>query len=259
MKYYSANGEDDLLWHFFDFKKNGTYLDVGAFDGVHFSNTYSFEIEGWQGVCVEPNPTFFSYLKQNRPAARCLQAACVSDMNKNEATIYCEELGLLSTTRKAPGYENFVMERYKKRGLVFSGFKTATVPAITVDEILLRYFPGNINVDLVSIDVEGAEMDVLRGFDVKRHKPGIIVIESNHPEQSEEMVEYLAARHEYRYAGTLVENLFFVKTKAEVAKIRAIHIDCAIEAQMHPLGARFTPEPYRKEKLINRKVTHKLK
>lgn len=259
MKYYSANGEDYLLWHFFDFKRNGAYLDVGAFDGVHFSNTYLFDQAGWQGVCVEPHPAIFSYLVQNRPDSKCLHAACVSDMNKNETTIFCEEIGLLSTTHKAPGYENFVKDRYKKRGLAFSGFKTVIVPAITVDEILLRHFPGNVNIDLVSIDVEGAEMDVLQGFDVKRHKPGIIVIESNHLEQSEEIVEYLAAKHEYLYAGTLMENLFFVKSKTAVDKIRAIRIDCTIEPQIHPLGERFITKQYLNGRIIDKEKTHRLK
>jgi len=258
-KYYSANGEDCLLWHFFDFADKGLFLDVGAFDGIHFSNTYSFEIQGWKGVCVEPHPKIFPYLFKNRPGSVCLHAACAPDMSARETTIFCEELGLLSTTRKAAGYENFVKDRYKKRGLTFSGFKTATVPAITIDEIVQQRFPAGARIDLVSIDVEGAEMDVLKGFDVKRHKPGIIVIESNHPEQSEEMVEYLASQHDYLYAGTLVENLFFVRTKADVAKIRAIRIDCTIEPQRHPLGKRFTAEPYRKEKIISRNVTYKQK
>ena len=259
IKYYSANGEDYLLWQFFDFKENGLYLDIGAFDGIHFSNTYSFELQGWKGVCVEPNPIFFPYLTQNRPASNCLQSACVSDITKSEIDMFCEELGLLSTTYKTPDYENFVAGRYKKRGLTFNGLKKVTVPAITIDEVIARYFPAGNSIDIVSIDVEGAEMDVLKSFDVKRYNPGIIVIESNHPEQTEKMIDYLATVHRYLYAGTLMENLFFVRTKTEVEKIRAIQIDCKIEPQIHPLGERFTPGQYIKGIIINKEKKHRLK
>jgi FkbM family methyltransferase len=259
MKYYSANGEDFLLWQFFDFAAKGAFLDIGAFDGIHFSNTYSFEQSGWRGVCVEPNPEIFPYLLRNRSHSTCLHAACVSDKKKAETTFFCEELGLLSTTNKAPGYGEFVRERYEKRGLAFSGFRTTTVPAITMDEIIVRHFIGNARMDFVSIDVEGAEMDVLQGFDARRHQPGAIVIESNHPEQSERIVAYMEDAHRYHFAGKLVENLFFVKTRADVEKLRAIRIHCTIEAQMHPLGERYTAEPYREARVIRKKVLPALK
>jgi len=259
MKYFSANGEDCLCWQFFDFKKKGFFLDIGAFDGIHFSNTYSFEIQGWQGVCVEPHPAIYPLLTRNRPASICLDCACVSEMAAEAVEFFCEELGLLSTSKKNPSYESFLMERYKKRGLAFGGIKEVTVPALTVDEVIARFFTVANPLDIVSIDVEGAEMDVLQGFDVKRHKPGIIIIEANRPEQGEEIVEHLASRHGYIHAGTLVENLFFVKTRAEAAKIRAIRIECAIEPQMHPLGERFTAERYRTGKMVKKKVTPGLK
>lgn len=259
IKYYSANGEDYLLWQYFGFKKNGLYIDIGAFDGIHFSNTYSFDIQGWRGVCVEPNPIFFQYLAKSRPNSICLQYACVSDKTKTEANLFSEEMGLLSTTNKTPAYESFVEGRYKKRGLSFGGLTLVTVPAVTINEVIAQYIPKNTAIDIVSIDVEGAEMDVLKGFDVNRGNPGIIVIESNHPQQTEEIVSYMATTHQYIYAGKLVENLFFVKTKADVDKIRAIRIDCVIEPQLHPLGERFTPEMYLKGKIINKERTDRLK
>jgi len=259
IKYYSANGEDYLLWQFFDYKDRGVYLDIGAFDGIHFSNTYSFERQGWKGVCVEPSPVFFPYLTQGRPASICLHCACVSDKAKIETTFFSEEMGLLSTTNKTPDYESFVEGRYNKRGLSFSGLKLMTVPAITIDEVIVRHFYKDDVIDIVSIDVEGAELDVLKGFDMNRRNLGIIVIESNHPQQTEEIIEHMATEHRYLYAGKLVENLFFVKTKADVEKIRAIRIDCTIEPQLHPLGELFTPDIYLNGKVINKESTDRLK
>jgi len=259
IKYYSANGEDFLLWQFFNFKQDGFYIDVGAFDGIHFSNTYSFEIQGWKGACVEPNPVFFPYLVKNRPASTCLQAACVSDMEKGQTTIFCEELGLLSSTNMTDDYEKFVKERFQKRGLVFDGFKQVTVPVITIDEAIARYLPDKTHIDLVSIDVEGAEIDVLKGFDARRHCPEIIVVESNNPTCTEEIVKYLETTHHYLYAGKLIENLFFARTKADVEKIRAIQVDCTIEPQVHPLGERFITEMYMNGRIISKEKNFRLK
>lgn len=258
-RYYSANGEDYLLWRFFGARPHGRFLDIGAFDGVHFSNTYSFEREGWTGACVEPQPAFFSDLVRNRPRSVCLQAACVAERGQREAVLFCEELGLLSTTRMTPDYNLFVGERYRKRGLVFSGFREMRVPALTVDEVIERHLPRNASLDLVSIDVEGAELDVLRGFDVGRHRPEVLVVESNHPEQAARIIEFLETAHRYLYAGTLIENVFFVRTPAEAEKLRSIRIECVIEPQTHPLGERFTPEPYRLGMDLGRDRIHKLR
>lgn len=64
IKYYSQNGEDFLMWKLFDYIDTGFYIEVGAFDGIHFSNTYSFEKLGWKGICIEPHPKFFPYCKK---------------------------------------------------------------------------------------------------------------------------------------------------------------------------------------------------
>jgi FkbM family methyltransferase len=251
-KYYSANGEDCLLWLFFGPRPHGRYLDVGAFDGIHFSNTYSFELGGWTGVCVEPHPTFYPALVRNRPGAVCLRAACVADRRQRDVILFNEELGLLSTTRKTPGYDRFVSDRYEKRGLAFRGFREERVPAVTVDDIIERHLPGGAPLEIVSIDVEGAEMEVLRGFDVSRHGPEVLIVESNLPDQTALIIAHLEAAHRYFYAGTLVENLFFARTEADAARLRSIRVRCAIEPQTHPLGERFTPEPYLTGKALGR-------
>ncbi len=58
-RYYSQYGEDFILWNFFDYKEHGFFIDVGAFDGKHLSNTLSFEEHGWKGICIEPVSEYF--------------------------------------------------------------------------------------------------------------------------------------------------------------------------------------------------------
>jgi len=67
LKFFSQNGQDSFLENNL-FKKinNGFFVDIGANDGVTFSNTYFFEKKGWDGLCVEPIPSVFEKLNQNR-------------------------------------------------------------------------------------------------------------------------------------------------------------------------------------------------
>jgi len=59
-RYYGQHGEDFLLWHFFNYRRDGYFLDIGAHDGIALSNTKSFEERGWRGICAEPVPPVFA-------------------------------------------------------------------------------------------------------------------------------------------------------------------------------------------------------
>ena len=54
MKDYSQTGEQQVIFDYFGPEFKGTFLDIGANDGVTFSNTYGLSLKGWRGVCVEP-------------------------------------------------------------------------------------------------------------------------------------------------------------------------------------------------------------
>ena len=67
MKYYSQAGQDIWVAKKFEYKKNGYFLEVGAYDGIQTSNTYFLEKElGWSGICIEANPSVFNSLALNR-------------------------------------------------------------------------------------------------------------------------------------------------------------------------------------------------
>ena len=87
-RYYSQYGEDYLICAFFQAKRSGVFIDVGAFDGKHLSNTYMLEQQGWTGICVEPHPEFFRRLQQNRPQSHCVNVACVADEKLTTVDFY---------------------------------------------------------------------------------------------------------------------------------------------------------------------------
>jgi FkbM family methyltransferase len=230
---YSQHGDDDYIWKYFDKKKNGLIVEVGAFDGIHFSNSYSLENIGWRSLCIEPTPVMYKKLIANRPNADCFNLAVVGDEKINQIDFLTEELGLLSGV-------NIDVEdvklRYERRGLEFKEPEKIKVNARTLNSIFhqLKISPGEI--DCITIDVEGFEMDVLRGFDLNVFKPQLIIVEANTLAHEKEIVEYLDQR-KYLLSTKLGVNLIFIPNSEKPKKIV---IDCIAMVQIHPLGKEFT-------------------
>jgi len=228
-KYYSQHGEDYLLWEFFDRKPDGFYVDVGAFDGVHLSNSYSFELAGWDGICIEPHPKYFPLCKSNRPNSKCLEIACGS--KEYVVDFMAEDIGLLSGINVD---ENDLKKRYRGRKLEYPGVKNHKVICKPLSNVL-----PNRHINFISIDVEGHELDVLSGMDLKSNKPDVIVAEANSNQDKTKLISFLS-EFGYIHARSINVNCFFVKTVKDSNKIRAIKIQCTIEKQMHPLGKDYT-------------------
>ena len=158
---YSQHGEDILVERLFP---NGvrSFIDIGANDGVLFSNTYKFAKQGAKGVCIEPSPKAFLKLKLNHlihPRLKCLQAA----VSNKPGHIFLKEDGYEETLSKV--YPNPVP-------------KSCKVATVTFDDILKRY-PKFTEIDLLSIDVEGHEKEVLEGLNNKSFIAKVIIIESD--------------------------------------------------------------------------------
>ena len=74
-KYFSQWGQDKIIDQILKGKKKGVYIDIGAHDGITFSNSYFFEkYRNWTGICIEPNPNVFKKLVLNRPNTKNLDS-----------------------------------------------------------------------------------------------------------------------------------------------------------------------------------------
>jgi FkbM family methyltransferase len=238
MKFYSQNGEDYLLWEFFNHKPKGFFIDVGAFDGIHLSNTFAFEKEGWTGICIEPHPAYFPICKKNRIHSICLNFACVAHDKDQFSDFYIEKIGLLSGIGIRDN-ENDIKQRYLNRELNYEGLKKVKVPSRTLNAILEKYLPSNALVDFISIDVEGTEIDVLNGFSLHKFYPRVVIIEGNTEDAKDEITKYME-KFEYKLARELSINLFFAREVKDVVALQTIKVNCIIEKQIHPLGKDFT-------------------
>ncbi len=237
IRFYGQHGEDCLLWSFFGQRSTGFYVDVGAFDGRYVSNTYAFEQQGWRGICIEPHPASFALLRQMRTAV-CINAACVASDETASVTLYTEKLGFLSGL-DADRTED-VRRRYQKRGLVFDQFQAVEVPALTLNAALQTHLPPHTALDFISLDVEGTELEVLRGLDLHRYRPRVLVIEANTAQDRETLSAYLAT-FGYSFARRREVNTFYVRDADDIDRLRALRIDCSIEPTPHPFGEHLTP------------------
>jgi FkbM family methyltransferase len=204
---HSFQGEinqDLLAFLWFKGKRDGFYIDIGANDGVNSSNTYLFEKIGWKGVCVEPIPELFRTLTENRKCD-CYNVA-ISDKNNDEAE-FVKALGV----EVLSGLEKEMTESHKERIFREKGeIQTIKVKTITFNELMSNH--QNINyVDFLSVDVEGAEMSILKTIDFKKYKFGLISVENNEetPGDGERMRNYMLERG-YKMLTNLPWDMVFV-------------------------------------------------
>lgn len=80
-------GQDIIAYLCLKNKKNGFYIDIGAYDGINLSNTYIFEKLGWDGFCVEASPKTFEALKKNRKCDLYNYAVCSKNIGKTSFLI----------------------------------------------------------------------------------------------------------------------------------------------------------------------------
>lgn len=169
--YYAQSGEDIFLSTFFDPDYKGTCIDIGAADGISASNTYYFEKNGWQTYCVEPDPEWLPALRRNR---KHVYQFAISDKN-GEATFHKyylngKNMGAISSLE--------VDERLVK---AHEHFNLKTIPikvkTMTLDNFIAML--GINKIDFISIDTEGTELKVLKGFTIEDWFPSVLVIENN--------------------------------------------------------------------------------
>ncbi len=161
---YSQFGEDVQIWECFGRKRDGFFVEVGANHPTRLSQTWLLEQQGWRGILIEPLAACCSLLRAQRPNSRvCEMAVGAPEQRGHAEFIIAAEDNALSGLRP------------RTRPHAFS---QTLVEVRTLDEILSR--AGNPHVDLLSIDVEGTELDVLRGFDLRCHRPEILLVEDHH-------------------------------------------------------------------------------
>ncbi len=157
--------EAELVWKFFDRRKKGFFVEVGANEPQKRSQTWFLEQKGWRGLLIEPQSRFAEELRNARPRSVVFQVACAAPGHPEEMTLHIAESPSQSSLGK-----NLVEANTKY-------VQTEIVKVQTLDELLGQ--AGDPAIDFISIDVEGTQMDVLRGFSIQRHRPALLFIEDH--------------------------------------------------------------------------------
>jgi FkbM family methyltransferase len=164
---FAQHGEDLLIEQLLE--KVESFIDIGANDGVLFSNTYKFAKSGARGLCLEPSPSTFFKLRLNHlfhPRIKCVRAAV---SNRRGTLPFIED-----------GYEAILSrvadaEHQQSNELSVSP-PTIDVPALTLDQILSKHERFQ-QTDLLSIDVEGHERQILEGMNDSSFRARFIILE----------------------------------------------------------------------------------
>lgn len=190
--------------------KQGFYLDVGAHDGRSFSNTFHLEAQGWTGILIEPVPMkYFKMLKTRSPRRnKFVNSACVSShFNAHHLEmIYCDlmsfapSISTLDSKDWISGSRQF-MSPFEEQIQIW-------VKAQTLDKILLEC-SAPTDIDFLSIDVEGAELDVLDGLDLLKFNFKVVCIETRNKDEVRAYFRYLG----YLEIGYVNGNLLFHNPK----------------------------------------------
>lgn len=178
-KHFGLGGLDRKLEKYLDFD-NGFFVELGANDGVSQSNTLFFEKNrNWRGVLVEPTPhNYLLCLKNRAPGNHIYCNACVSDDFKDRfveiifSNLMSTPVGLDSDILDPMRHAEFGAQFLRHGERVFS----FGAVAVTLNELLINSNAPEL-IDFMSLDVEGAEMEVLKGVDHNKYRFKYMLVE----------------------------------------------------------------------------------
>lgn len=156
-----------LAENVFSGKTGGVFAECGALDGLQDSNSLYFEHDmAWTGLLIEANPRMLLPLAKNRP--NCFKRICALSDQEGEAEFFM-----------VPGiyYGWSGLARYPGVRRPGMRMEPVTVPCETLESVMLDY--GMDHCDYLSIDLEGAEYDVLRVFPFDKIHIDVIGVEDN--------------------------------------------------------------------------------
>lgn len=199
---YSQSGEQQVILDYFK-GYVGTFVDLGANDGITFSNTRALAERGWKGVLIDADPDAFAKLEKLYLEYKGLYTYnyAISDYNgkkilqKSSSLLKNGDTGLVSTFNASE------MERFKK----VVSYTPVEVQCYTWRTALNRWAIQEF--DVISMDIEGSELQVLPDIDLSKTK--LLVIEHNG--RHDLKTEYEKYLEGFKLVYTSAENLIYVR------------------------------------------------
>ncbi len=206
---YSQIFQDLWVLYLKNEKKNGFFIEFGACDGIRHSNTYILEKQyDWKGILAEPNPYWNENINQNRNCEISRNCILGVDGEEVEFKAVIDNQELSHSTSINPS------DIHAKNGNRNNHeiFKVSSMKL----ETLLETYQAPVKIDYLSIDVEGAELEILNNFDFSKYFFDILTVENSNQDQDERLkIRNLMKNNDYRllYEGfTRWDDLYLHKS-----------------------------------------------
>ena len=181
-------GEDLFIQNYFKNKPKGFYVDVGCYHPLQGNNTHLLYKNGWSGINFDINHysiKLFDFLRK-----RDLNIHSGISQKKSMLTMYYrKEINMLNTLDEKIAKIHFR-----------NGYKKRNVQVNNLDFFISKNFKKQKKIDFLNIDVEGAELNVLKSLNFKNYKPQLICIEiHNSKNMYDTNYDYLKSNNIYKY------------------------------------------------------------
>jgi FkbM family methyltransferase len=201
IKKYAQYNEENFLYNFFSNKQDGFLVDIGAADGIRYSNSRSLIESGWSGMLVEPNINSFKKLEQLYGSDKkiILENVGCSDESIETADFFVDkndEFEQLSTFSDA--------QVNKCKEIYNCEFEKNEVRVIKTSDLLKKYSISKI--DFLSVDTEAFDTKVINGIDLNECEISLICIEHNSDEITKKLSDF-----GYKICHQTIGNIFFSK------------------------------------------------
>lgn len=163
---FSQKAEDIIIDRYFEHKKRGFYIDIGAYHPKINSNTKFFYNRGWHGINIEPNPERIKLFKQFRRRDINLNAG-VGASKKLETFYELEATGLSTFSKREADSMLKVGHKLKSK---------MKIQMYRLQDIMKKYVKNEV--DFITIDTEALDLEVLEGNNWDKYRPKLICIET---------------------------------------------------------------------------------
>ena len=202
---FAQCGEDLIIAYVFNAlgRERIRYLDIGAHHPTYLSNTHYFYLRGHRGVCVEPDGSLLAAFRRERGGDALLNIGIAAE--EGEADFYVLTTPTLNTFSRedAERFASYGTQRIER---------VEKIHVRNVNNVMREQFGGAP--DLLSLDVEGLDLEILKSVDFSAHAPDVCCVEtlSYTEDRSErkltEIIDFMLEHDYFVYADTFVNSIF---------------------------------------------------